>query len=152
MNRAPTSPISPLSHGVALALAVAGGSALGWLASILIFGVPSAGALGAAGLAGAAWLVGSALGLAVLLLVARGRHEYLGTAVLGSSGTRTLTALFLGVILYFSLAPDGRAFWAVFLLAGLDALIVETVWAMRVNRSLDRHAAPTIAPPAGGAA
>lgn len=133
------------------AIAVLGGSALGgvvgWLLAPLLGGVagaaPSAGVWG-----GVVWLLAGAFGLLAMLLMSQGQADRLGMAVLASSTVRMLAALFLGLLVYFAISPDGRVFWITFLCSGVGALVGETLWAVMSINAV-RTPAPSAAPHSG---
>ena len=81
------------------------------------------------------WMLAGIVGLGVLYGATGRRIDRLGFAVLASSMARMLVALSLGLAAYFVAAPDGRTFWTCFLIAGLLALMAETVWAIRTINS-----------------
>ena len=77
------------------------------------------------------WMLAAAVGLDVLYGATGRKVDRLGFAVLASSMARMLTALSLGLAAHFIASPDGRTFWTCFLIAGLLALMAETVWVIR---------------------
>ncbi len=84
--------------------------------------------------AGIVWTLGTIFGVLTVLLVSGRQASRLGMAVLAGSGVRMLSALTMGLFSYLAFKPEGRTFWACFLLAGLCCLICETVWAVRTLR------------------
>ena len=92
-------------------------------------------------LAAVTWLVASAIGMSLILVLAGSDTGRLPMPVLASSVVRMLAALSLGLVLYFALKVDGRTFWASFLTCGLCCLMSETAWAMRTLSRLGSSAA-----------
>lgn len=144
---AKSSPALVSTRGAATAV-LAGcalGAVVGWLAAALLGG--SVGAeTGAAFLAFAVWLFAGTMGLVALLLMSQGEVDRLGMAVLASSTARMLSALFIGLLAHFTLAPDGRVFWITFLCSGVAALVGETLWAVM---TINAVRAPAAAPHSG---
>lgn len=92
----------------------------------------------AAGLAGLVWLAAALLGVQVLVIGTGLNVDRLGMGVLAASMARMLAALFVGLIAYFMIHPEGRTFWVTFLAAGLIALFGEALWAVRLINSPTR--------------
>lgn len=84
------------------------------------------------------WTLSAALVATVLLLVSQRQTSRLGTAVLAGSVVRMLSALTLGLFVFLAFNPEGKIFWACFLLAGLACLVFETIWAVRLLNASHR--------------
>ncbi len=114
---------------------------------LLCAGVSGAGAYGLAGIAG--WGAGSgelaraaALGaasclipsfVASALLVAALRTGTTPAFVLmGASVARFLLSLLVGLGAFLLLHPEGKTFWASFLICGLLGIVVEAAWSVRL--------------------
>lgn len=95
-------------------------------------------------LAGIVWSLSAAFGVLVILLVSQRQSSRLGVAWLAGSTVRLLAALTLGLFSFLVLKPEGKVFWACFLLAGLCCLVFETVWAVRQLNAVRRPVTPAI--------
>lgn len=128
---------TPIGAALALLGAIAIGAAIGlgislartWTADNL------EAALIAAGLGAAPWIVGSIIGLALIVAVNTRDAARLSFAVLAASMVRMFVALSVGLLAFFVLDPEGRTFWTTFLMCGLLALMAETSWAMHTLKS-----------------
>jgi hypothetical protein len=131
----------PASAAIVAHVGLGVGIGLGWLAGPMLAEFAPGEVVRSALLAGAAWLIGIWLGLAVMVLVSRRKAMELGLAVMASSVTRLLSALFLGLLIFLGAGPDGRSFWILFLTAGLGVLIAESLWAVKtLNRASEASA------------
>lgn len=90
----------------------------------------------AAVLAAVSILIGAAHGLFVLVLAARQAIERLPMLIVASGVIRMFVALAVGLTLYLILTPEGKTFWAAFLIGGLLSLLVETAWGLSAVRRL----------------
>lgn len=81
-------------------------------------------------------LIGAAHGLFVLFTAARQAIERLPMLIVASGLIRMFVALAAALALYLILNPEGKTFWASFLLGGLLSLLVETAWGMSAVRRL----------------
>jgi hypothetical protein len=88
----------------------------------------------AAALAAICILIGSAHGLFVLVVAARQSIERLPMLIVASGLIRMFVALAVALAIYLILNPEGKTFWASFLLAGLLSLLVETSWGLSAMR------------------
>jgi hypothetical protein len=121
---------------------VAAGTAAGmWLASVAGWSSSDGGIGGVVpGVqAGLVWVLASAMGVLVLLLLSGRQASRLGVAVMAGSVVRMLAALTMGLFAFLAFKPEGRTFWACFLLAGLCCLVCETAWAVRQLRGTQRQ-------------
>lgn len=90
----------------------------------------------AAALAAICILIGSAHALFVLLVAARQSIERLPMLIVASGLIRMFVALAVALAIYLILNPDGKTFWASFLLGGLLTLLVETSWGLSAMRRI----------------
>lgn len=90
----------------------------------------------AAALAALCILIGAAHALFVLFAAARQAIERLPMLIVASGLIRMFVALAAALALYLILNPEGKTFWASFLLGGLLSLLVETSWGMSAVRRL----------------
>lgn len=97
---------------------------------------------GAAGLALAAVLTASLAGLVLLVLLVGQDLRRLAMAVVGAGVARMLASLGLGLALYLILQPEGKTFWATFLVCNLLCLVVETAWGMVTNQRVHGESRP----------
>lgn len=103
----------------------------------------------AAALALVATLAGAMVGLLGLAMVVSRDASLLGFGVVLGGVSRMLVALAVAVLIFLVAGPEGRTFWAAFLLSNLLCLTVETAWGMAANARL--HGAPSL-PRAGASA
>lgn len=89
--------------------------------------------------AGLVWTLATAMGVLVLLLLSGRQSSRLGVAVMAGSVVRMLAALTMGLFAFLAFKPEGKTFWACFLLAGLCCLVCETAWAVRQLRGAQRR-------------
>lgn len=129
-----TIPLVALAGGSALAI-VSGAASVAVVGLMLSWGsgseVVRAGLLVSAVVLSAAL---AALGLIVLALDPA-RDRLAGLVVAGGM-TRMLVSLVLAMVVFVTLAPEGRTFWFGFLIAGLLCLVVETWWGMATVRAV----------------
>lgn len=90
----------------------------------------------------AAWsTIGVALGIAVgviLLFVLAGvSSANIAFGVVGAGMARMMSSLAFALVIYFTVKPEGKTFWAVFLACNLLSLIVESAWGISACRSQD---------------
>ncbi len=95
---------------------------------------PPASAARAAALAALCILIGSAHGLFVLVVAVRQSIERLPMLIVASGLIRMFVALAAALALFLILNPEGKTFWASFLLGGLLCLLVETSWGLSAMR------------------
>lgn len=96
-------------------------------------------------------LIAAGAGLALFGFTASRTPAAAPIALLTAATVRMLVSLSLAIAVFFLTRPPaatGTAFWVVFLLCGLAAIIAETAWGMK---NLNRLTAPTM-PPAPTAA
>lgn len=106
----------------------------------------------AAATAGAVWGFATLVGVQTLILGTGLASDRLGFGVLASSMARMLTALLVGVVVYFLVKPEGQTFWVCFLAAGLAALIAEAIWGIRTIQTATQSATRGAGAPMHGAA
>lgn len=92
----------------------------------------------AAALGALATFIGGTLATFVVRILI-GSGQSVAIAAVAAGVVRTLSALFLGLALYFVANPEGRTFWTAFLISNLLALIAESTWGIKNNA---REAAP----------
>ena len=131
----PTFDLPPAGLAVFGAIVVGVVTGLGWALSANWADGQTGGVVRAAAVCTTVWMLAAAVGGGVLYGATGRKIDRLGLAVLASSMARMLTALSLGLAAYFVASPDGRTFWTCFLVAGLLALMAETVWAIRTINS-----------------
>ncbi|MFN0010634.1 MAG: hypothetical protein ACKVS8_03215 [Phycisphaerales bacterium] len=132
--------LAPL--GVALALCAALGSAGAYATSLAAGWGPAPAASSAVVLAALVVLAGIITGLTLLALVLARGASIFAAAVIAAGIARTLISLSLGVVVLFTIAPEGKAFWSAFLAANLLCLFAETAWGIAVNQRVHRVSHP----------
>lgn len=125
--------------GSAAALALSGAASWGPAPEVLTAVVLAALVVGA----------GIITGITLLALIISRGPSIFASGVIAAGITRMLISLSLGVVVLFTIAPEGKAFWTAFLAGNLLCLFAETAWGIAMNHRV--HALPT-SPGTGAAA
>jgi hypothetical protein len=91
--------------------------------------------------------VGVAVGVILLFVLTGMPNVNTAFGVVGAGMARMMSSLACALVIYFTVKPEGKTFWAVYLCCNLLALIVESAWGIKACQTQSTLSSPSSASP-----